>query len=405
MIIVRNTVASLPLAFCRRGSVLSAAKLGVPVTTIPLVDLKQQYRDHREEFDGAIRGVLENAAFINGPDLAAFEQEFAAFCGVRYCVGVSSGLEALRLCLAALGIGPGDEVILPANTYIATALAVSGVGARPVLVDCDPHTANMQPAAAAAAITARTKAIMPVHLYGQPVDFEALQAMAARHGLAIVEDAAQAHGAEYHGARCGSLGRAAGFSFYPGKNLGAFGDGGAVTTDDAAIATFVRQARSYGERSKYEHILKGGNWRLDTVQAAVLRVKLRYLPAWNAARGRAAALYTERLRHLPAVTLPSVLDGVVPVWHLYVIQVDDRDGVLAALKQHDIGAGIHYPTPIHLQPAYADLGYGRGAFPNAERQAARVLSLPLFPEISVEQIEAVTAVIERCVTGSDGLKP
>ncbi len=371
------------------------------MTTIPFVDLKTQYLTHRAEFDAAVRGVFESAAFINGPDVAAFEAEFAAFCGVRHCVGVSSGLEALRLALAAIGVGPGDEVILPANTFIATALAVSGVGARPVLVDCDPQTANISPAAVGGALSEKTKAILPVHLYGQPVDVEALQAIASRYDIPIIEDAAQAHGAAYRSRRCGSLGRAAGFSFYPGKNLGAFGDGGAITTNDDAIAEFVRQARSYGERRKYEHVAKGGNWRLDTVQAAILRVKLRYLPAWNEARRRAAALYTERLRQFPTITLPAVLDGVTPVWHLYVIQVDNRDGLLAALREQGIFAGIHYPTPIHLQPAYADLGHGRGAFPHAERQAAHVLSLPMYPEITAEQIDAVIEGVGRFITNSD----
>jgi dTDP-4-amino-4,6-dideoxygalactose transaminase len=371
------------------------------MTHIPLVDLKTQYLAHRAEFDAAVRGVFESAAFINGPDVAAFEEEFAAFCGVRHCVGVSSGLEALRLALAAIGVGPGDEVILPANTFIATALAVSGVGARPVLVDCDPHTANILPEAVGGAISEKTKAIVPVHLYGQPVDFDALRSIASRYDIPIIEDAAQAHGAAYAGTRCGGLGRAAGFSFYPGKNLGAFGDGGAVTTNDDSVADVIRQARSYGERRKYEHVAKGGNWRLDTVQAAILRVKLRYLPAWNDARRHAAALYTEQLRQFPAISLPTVLEGVTPVWHLYVIQVDNRDGLLAALREHGIYAGIHYPTPIHLQPAYADLGYGRGAFPHAERQAARILSLPIYPEITAEQIDAVTAVVTRFVTNSD----
>jgi dTDP-4-amino-4,6-dideoxygalactose transaminase len=364
---------------------------------IPLVDLQRQYAAHRDEFQAALAAVLESAAFINGPDVRVFEEEFAAFCGVKNCVGVSSGFEALRLILLASGIGPGDEVILPANTFIATALAVSGVGARPVLVDCDLLTANLLTDAAAAAITPRTRAVIAVHMYGQPVDCAALRAVAEPHGLLLIEDAAHAHGAEYRGTRCGGLGRAAAFSFYPGKNLGAFGDAGAVTTQDDGLAEFVRQARNYGETQKYEHMVKGGNWRLDTLQAAVLRVKLRYLAAWNQARRRAAVFYTERLRHLPMVTLPTVRDDVLPAWHLYVIQVEHRDDVLAALRAQGILAGVHYPIPIHLQPAYAELGHRPGAFPNAERLAARVLSLPLHPEITEEDIDRVVATLERIV--------
>ncbi len=363
------------------------------MNAIPLVDLRKQYLDLREELQAAIASVLDTAAFINGPDVRGFEEEFAAFCNTTHCVGVSSGLEALRLILAALGIGPGDEVILPANTFIATALAVSGVGARPVLVDCEPDTANLSPAGITAAITPRTRAIIAVHLYGQPADLDAIEAVATARGIPIIEDAAQAHGAEYRGRRCGSLGRAAAFSFYPGKNLGAYGDAGAVTTNDPEIATFIRQASNYGERTKYEHVIKGGNWRLDTVQAAVLRVKLRHLPAWNAARRRAAARYSHALQEQPGVHVPTVRTGVIPVWHLYVVEVEGRDPLLAALKQQGIGAGIHYPTPIHLQAAYADLGYRAGAFPVAERQATRVLSLPLYPEITDDQIDRVIGAL------------
>jgi dTDP-4-amino-4,6-dideoxygalactose transaminase len=355
---------------------------------IPLVDLRRQYEAHRKEIDRAIAGVVETGAFINGPDVRAFEEEFADYCGVRHCVGVSSGLEALRLILAALGIGPGDEVVLPANTFIATAFAVTGVGARPVLADCDPVTANLDPAAVARVVTPRTKAIMPVHLYGQPADWAALEAIAAPRGIALVEDAAQAHGARHRGRRCGSLGRAAGFSFYPGKNLGAFGDAGAVTTGDDALAEYVRAARDYGQRRKYEHAVKGGNWRLDTLQAAVLRIKLRHLDAWNAARRAAAAAYSARLAGLP-LRLPEVAAGVEPVWHLYVVECERRDELVRRLNDRGIGAGVHYPVPVHLQDAYADLGYARGAFPNAERQARRVLSLPMFPEITDAEITTV----------------
>jgi dTDP-4-amino-4,6-dideoxygalactose transaminase len=365
------------------------------MTPIPLVDLGRQHRALHAELQAAMARVLDATAFINGPDVKAFEDEFAAYCGTRHCVGVSSGLEALRLALIAVGVGPGDEVILPANTFIATALAVSGIGARPVLVDCDPATANILPDAIAAAITPRTKALLPVHLYGQPVDWDAIAAVADAHGLPVVEDAAQAHGARHRGRRCGSLGRAAAFSFYPGKNLGAFGDGGALTTDDDGVADYVRQARDYGQRRKYEHVIKGGNWRLDTLQAAVLRVKLRYLDEWNATRRQLADAYGARLQDATDVKLPAVRTDVEPVWHLYVIEVSDRDALLGKMQRLGIGAGIHYPTPIHLQPAYSDLGYARGDFPNAERQSARVLSLPLFPEMTLDEIHrVVTAIVD-----------
>ncbi len=364
---------------------------------IPLVDLRQQYLSLRTEIDAAVSSVIESAAFINGPDVAAFETEFAKFCDAQHCVGVSSGLEALRMILVALGIGVGDEVIVPANTFIATALAVSGVGASVVLVDCDRRTANIDPLAVEDAITSRTKAIMPVHLYGQPVQWNALADIAAKHGVALIEDAAQAHGARWEDRACGNLGVAAAFSFYPGKNLGAFGDGGAVTTNDAALAERLRQARSYGERRKYEHVVKGGNWRLDTIQAAVLRVKLRHLAEWNEERRHAAARYSTALAEMPGVSLPAVLPNVTPVWHLYVIEVEERDRVLASLQQQGIMAGVHYPCPIHLQPAYADLGHQRGTFPNAEAAAARILSLPLFPEITADQTDRVVDGLRRAL--------
>lgn len=364
---------------------------------IPLVDLKAQYHSLRSEIDAAMAAVVEATAFINGPDVAAFEGEFARFCGAEYCVGVSSGLEALRLILVAAGIGAGDEVIVPANTFIATALAVSGVGATVVLADCDRRTSNLDLAATRRAITPRTKAIIPVHLYGQPVDWAGLEVIATQHGLLLIEDAAQAHGARVGPRQCGSLGLAAAFSFYPGKNLGAFGDAGAVTTNDAGLAERIRQARSYGERRKYEHTVKGGNWRLDTLQAAVLRVKLRHLAVWNERRRSIAAAYTERLGDCREVILPHVIAGVTPVWHLYVVEVEKRDRVLKALHQRGVMAGIHYPCPIHLQPAYADLGLAEGAFANAELLAPRILSLPIFPEMTDAQVDAVCAALRAAL--------
>lgn len=355
---------------------------------IPLVDLKAQYAALRPDIDAAIARVIANTSFIMGPEVRAFEEAFAAYCQTRYAVGVSSGTAAIELVLRALNIGPGDEVITTPFTFIASAEAISAAGATPVFADIDPLTYNLSPAAVEAAITPRTRALLPVHLYGQPADTGALAAIAQRHGLFLIEDAAQAHGAEINGRRVGSLGDAACFSFYPGKNLGAYGDGGAITTDDEALAGRLRKLRDHGRVSKYVHDELGYGHRLDALQAAILGAKLPHLDAANAARRRLASRYDELLADTDLV-LPYVPQGVTPAWHLYVIRTPRRDDALAGLKARGIEAGIHYPLPLHLQPAYRALGLGPGSFPVAEAASQQVLSLPLFPELSEEQQERV----------------
>lgn len=359
---------------------------------IPFLDLTAQYSSIKPEVDEAIARVVETSDFILGAELERFETEFAAFCGVKHCIGVDSGLSALELVLRAWGIGPGDEVITAANTFIATALAISNAGATPVLVDVDSHTQNIDPEAVRSAITPRTRALIPVHLYGAPAEMDAINEMAAQYDLAVLEDACQAHGAKYKGRRAGSLGHAAAFSFYPGKNLGAYGDGGAVVTNDAALARQLRAMRNYGQQAKYVHCTKGFNRRLDTLQAAVLRVKLRYLDRWNAMRYDHARSYGEMFG-ASSIALPCVPAYIQSSWHLYVVRSSFRDSVRDYLGARGIATGMHYPTPIHMQKAYADAGYRKGEFPITERLASEVLSLPMYPELdhaSVEQIaEAV----------------
>lgn len=360
---------------------------------IPLVDLKAQYRTIQPEIDEAVRRVMERADFVLGSDVTAFETEFAAFCGAEHAVGCGSGTEALHLALAALGIGLGDEVIMPAMTFVATALAINQCGARPVLVDVDRETALIDPAAVERAITPRTRAILPVHLFGQCADMDALGAIARRHGIKIVEDAAQAHGASWNGARAGALGDVGCFSFYPGKNLGAYGDGGLVTTNDAAIADKLGLLRNWGSRRKYHHEVMGTNSRLDTIQAAVLRVKLRYLDAWNAARRRHAAAYDAALGALNNIQRTRYDSGAI--YHLYVIRTDDRDAALDALNRAGIGAAIHYPFAVHEHAAYAWLGYAAGSFPVAESWARRCLSLPIYPELPDTAPARAAAVLKN----------
>ena len=355
---------------------------------IPLVDLKVQYAALRPDIDATIARVIANTSFIMGPEVRAFEEAFAAYCQARYAVGVSSGTAAIELVLRALNIGPGDEVVTTPFTFIASAEAISAAGATPVFADIDPLTYNLSPAAVEAAITPRTRALLPVHLYGQPADMDALRAIAQRHGLFLIEDAAQAHGAEINGRRVGSLGDAACFSFYPGKNLGGYGDGGAVTTDDEALAGRLRKLRDHGRASKYVHDELGYGHRLDALQAAILGAKLPHLDAANTARRRLARGYAELLADTDLV-LPYVPQDVTPAWHLYVIRTPRRDDALAGLKTRGIEAGIHYPLPLHLQPAYRALGLGPGSFPVAEAASRQVLSLPLFPELSQEQQERV----------------
>ncbi len=365
--------------------------------TVPFVDLRAQARELHDELLEVFESVTSRAAYTLGPEGAAFEAAFAEYCGVRFCAGVSSGTDAVRLALQAAGVGPGDEVVVPVNTFIATAEAVSHCGATPVFVDCLPDTANVDPGRIEAALTARTKAVVPVHLYGQPADMDPILALAARRGLAVVEDACQAHGALYKGRPCGSLGVSAAFSFYPGKNLGALGDGGAVTTSSPEAFQAVTLLRNHGEHPKSVHAAVGYCNRLHNLQAGFLAAKLPYLPAWNEARRRAAARCDELLAGVPGVTPIAVRGDVVPARHLYVVLVDDRDAVREKLQAAGIQSGIHYPTPLHLTPAYASLGYGPGDFPVAEAIAPRLLSLPMFPEISGAQIDYVVEQLAAAV--------
>lgn len=359
---------------------------------VPLVDLSAQYVSIKQEISDAMDRVVQSSDFILGAELELFEAEFAAFCDAKHCVGVDSGLSALELVLRAWGIGPGDEVITAANTFIATALAVSNTGATPVLVDVDPRSCNIDPEAVGAAITPRTRAIIPVHLYGLPAEMDTINEIAADHGLAVLEDACQAHGARYKGKRAGSLAHAAAFSFYPGKNLGAYGDGGGIVTNDAALAAQLRLMRSYGQKTKYVHLNKGFNRRLDTLQAAILRVKLRYLDGWNAMRDRHARSYHDLLSG-SSVGLPHRFERVESSWHLYVVRSPFRDKIKAHLDARGIAAGLHYPTPIHLQAAYADAGYRKGDFPVTERLADEVLSLPMYAELNRDSLERVADAV------------
>jgi len=362
---------------------------------IPFVDLRAQHDSLAPEIDRAVRQVFERGDFILGAAVERFEAEFAAYIGTKHAIGVGTGLDAIELALRAAGIGPGDEVITAANTFIATVLAILAVGARPVLVDADPERYTIDPAALPPAITSRTRAIVPVHLFGQPVDVDAVLAVARRHNLLVVEDAAQAHGARSNGQRVGGFGDAAAFSFYPSKNLGAYGDGGMIVTDDDRTAEKLRLLRNYGQRAKYFHSIAGVNSRLDTVQAAILRVKLPHLDDWNAARRRHAAAYAERLS--ACVRTPAEAFGVEHVYHLYVIETGGRDGVQQQLRAREIATGIHYPVPVHLQEACADLGYRAGDFPVTERAAQRMLSLPMYPELTVAQIDYVADAVAEAV--------
>jgi dTDP-4-amino-4,6-dideoxygalactose transaminase len=364
---------------------------------VPFLDLKAQLATIRPQVDAAVSTVLDRGHFILGEEVSAFEEEFAAFCGTRECVGLDSGISALELALRAAGIGPGDEVITVAHTFIATVSAISFSGATPVLVEVDPHTYLMDPGAIEAAITPRTRAIVPVHLYGQTVDMDPLRLLAARHRLFVLEDACQAHGARNNGRRAGSLGHAAAFSFYPGKNLGAAGDAGALTTDDPELAERVRMLRNYGQRVKYHHDMLAFNRRLDSLQAAILRVKLRQLDEWNAARRRVAAAYAVRLADLP-VRLPVVGAHNEPVWHLFVIRAADRKTLQQRLEAAGIGTGLHYPVPIHRQMAYPELA--GLSFPISEGIAAQCLSLPMFAEMTDAQIEAVAVAMQRALRGA-----
>ena len=366
--------------------------------SVPLVDLAVQHAAVADEVAEGWRQVLAKTSFIAGPQVAAFEAEYAAFTGVRHCVGVANGTDAIEIALRALGVGPGDECIVPANTFIATAEAVHRTGAQPVLADCaDDGTYLIDPEAVASALTLRTRAIIPVHLYGQMAPVERLVPVAQQAGARIVEDAAQSQGARRRETGAGVLGDAAATSFYPGKNLGAYGDAGAVLTDSADLAARIRLIADHGSRKKYEHELIGLNSRLDTLQAVVLSAKLCRLDGWNSARQAAAERYNAMLAQEEDVITPRVLDGNEHVWHLYVVRVPDRDRVLGELHAEGIGAGIHYPVPLHLTPAFDKLGYPEGAFPVAERAAREILSLPLFPGITAQQQERVVSVLLAAV--------
>jgi dTDP-4-amino-4,6-dideoxygalactose transaminase len=358
----------------------------------PFVDLARQREAIAAEIDEAIARVLNATDFIIGQDVDLFEAEFAAFCEAKYAVGVDSGTSALELALRAYDIGPGDEVITAVNTFIATAFAISYTGATPVLVNVEPETYTMDVAGLERVLTPRTRAIIPVHLYGHPADMDPILEIAQRHKLIVIEDACQAHGARYKDRRVGSLGHAAAFSFYPTKNLGAYGDGGMVVTNDKQLAESIQMLRNYGQSEKYHHVLRGYNRRLDTLQAAVLRVKLKYLDRWNAARRQHARLYNNLLAS-SSVALPTEADYAEPVYHLYVVRLEDREKLQAHLRSKGISTGIHYPIPIHLQPAYQSLDYQQGDFPIAELYAGQILSLPLYPELSKEAVEYVAEAI------------
>lgn len=361
--------------------------------TVPFMSLGDQVAELRPEIDAAIAHVLDSGWYLLGKELEAFERDWAAYCGARHTVGLANGLDAIHLALRAVGIGPGDEVLVPSHTYIASWLGIMQAGAVPVPVECDPATANINPARLAAALTPRTRAVLPVHLYGQPADIDAVVAFAREHGLKVVEDAAQAHGARCRGRRLGAHGDAVAWSFYPTKNLGALGDAGAVTTDDADVADRLRMLRNYGQRERYICEAVGLNSRMEELHAAVLGVKLRHLDAWNARRGRQAERYVRELAGVPGLTLPVVPAWAEPVWHLFVVRHVRRDAIRAALTAEGIQSIVHYPVPCHRQQAMAALNIPAGALPIAERLAAEVLSLPIGPHLSDEAQTRVISVV------------
>ncbi len=358
---------------------------------IPFVDLKAQYSSIKTEIDATVLRTLESTQFILGSEVAAFEEAFARYCGVEHAIGVNSGTSALHLALVAAGVGPGDEVITVPHTFVATVAAIEYSGARPVFVDIDPRYYTMDPGKIERAITSRTKAILPVHLYGQVADMDPILDIARRRGLVVIEDAAQAHGAEYKGRRAGSLGDLGCFSFYPGKNLGAYGEGGAVVTRNAEFAAKIRMLRDWGQKAKYNHVIKGFNYRLEGLQGAILRVKLKYLEQWTESRRAHAALYS-RLLAGAAVT-PEARPDSRHVYHVYAIRSRNRAKLQEELAAQGIQTGIHYPVPVHLMEAYRELGYREGSFPEAEKAAHEVLSLPMYPELADEQIRAVAQAL------------
>jgi dTDP-4-amino-4,6-dideoxygalactose transaminase len=365
---------------------------------IPFSDLPAQHRSIRAELDAAIAGILDSAQFILGPAVERFERKFAQFCGVKEAIGLNSGTSALHLALLSLDVGPGDEVVTTASTFIATAAAIGYTGARPVLVDVEPQRFTLDPARLEAAITPRTRAIIPVHLYGQMADMDPIVEIAERHGIAIIEDAAQAHAATYKGRSAGSVGRLGCFSFYPGKNLGACGEAGAVVTDDPALARRVRAMRDWGQIERSVHELPGYNYRMEGLQGAVLEVKLRHLPSWTQARQRVAKRYDQlfaRSTVAEQMRLPRPCPDGAHVYHQYVIRVQERDRLRDELRKRGVETAVHYPTPVHLQPVSRPLGYERGAFPESERLALEIISLPIYPELGDKQIERVVAATEE----------
>lgn len=382
---------------CARGGLLLPEQLLMSDCFIPLVDLSYQHQQVATEVAEGFERVIGTTSFINGEDVVRFEDAFASYCNVSHCVGVANGTDALELVLRAMDIGPGTEVIVPTNTFVASAEAVARAGAQPVFVDCDPNHLLIDVALATERIGPRTRAILAVDLFGQVAPIETLEMAADSERFRIIEDAAQAHGATRHGRLAGSFGVAAGTSFYPGKNLGAYGDAGAVLTNSSEVATRVRELRNHGGQSHYVHSRMGFNSRLDTLQAVVLGAKLRYLTAWNEARRQAARNYHELLADMPIVTRPTILEGNEHVWHLYVIRVPRRDEVLASLRNAGIGAGIHYPVPVHLQPAFHSFGGGRGTCPVAEEAAETIMSLPLFPGITQSQQEQVAEALRAAL--------
>jgi dTDP-4-amino-4,6-dideoxygalactose transaminase len=366
-------------------------------TPIPFLDLKAQYQSIRLEIDEAISRVLNSSQFVLGSEVANFEREFATYCDAAECIALNSGTSALHLALLAAGVGPGDEVITVPFTFVASVAAILYVGARPVLVDIDRCSFTMDPTWIEPSITPRTKAILPVHLYGQAADMDPILEIARRHGLVVIEDAAQAHGARYKGRPVGTIGDIGCFSFYPTKNLGAYGEGGAVITNNPDYAKKIRMLRDWGQDRKYHHLLRGFNYRMEGLQGAILRVKLGHLRHWTEARRAAAIRYNQLLTN-SALELPTELPWAMHVYHLYTVRADDRDGLQKALHAEGIQSAVHYALPVHLQPAYADLGYSRGAFPKSENAAEEVLSLPLYPEMSVSQIERVSHALTTLAT-------
>ena len=361
---------------------------------IPFLDIKAQYQSIKSEIDAAVLGVLASGQYVLGEEVLRFEQEFADYCNVKHAIAVNTGTSALHLALLAAGIGPGDEVITVPFTFVATVSAICYAGARPVFVDVEPVTLTMDPAGIEAKITSRTKAIIPVHLYGQMADMDAIKAIADRHGIPVIEDACQAHGAQYKGRRAGSIGVSGCFSFYPGKNLGACGEGGLVVTNNDDHAKTMRMLRDWGQEQRYHHLLKGFNYRMDAIQGAILRVKLRHLEDWTEARRAHARRYSSLLAGLPHLKLPVETADRRHVFHVYAVRSADREGLQRVLSAEGIPSGLHYPIPVHLQKAHADLGYQAGDFPVSEAAAREVLSLPIYPEMPSRHIDQVAAALE-----------